>query len=148
MSLALSKCLSKCIKVEKWDYLKNPLRRLENLFVQGSYESLERLEGKTGEGPFFKGSILQNNRVKDIVIFERIIATCTSNFFTKIQNSIHWYISARLVLDIISLVHQRIHSQKRQNQHRSYVDQSTFKFYSTFSIKKFAGIKKVIHVQL
>ena len=24
------------------------------LFVKGSYESLERLKGKTGEGPFFK----------------------------------------------------------------------------------------------
>ena len=32
---------------------KSLARIKKNIFVQGSYESLERLEGKTGEGPFF-----------------------------------------------------------------------------------------------
>ena len=44
------------IQVEKsglWDYLKNTSHELKNLFVYSSYESLERLEGKTREGPFF-----------------------------------------------------------------------------------------------
>ena len=54
MSQALSKCLSKWIKVDKWDYFKSPSHELKkNIFVLGSYESLERLEGKTGEAPFF-----------------------------------------------------------------------------------------------
>ena len=30
-----------------------PHRNLKNLFVLGSYQSLERLEGKTGEAPYF-----------------------------------------------------------------------------------------------
>ena len=53
MSQALSKCLSKWIKVDEWDYLKDPLRELKKYFYLGSYESLKRLEGKIGEGPFF-----------------------------------------------------------------------------------------------
>ena len=32
-------------------------------FLNDSYESLERLEGKTGEGPFFQGSVWLNNSV-------------------------------------------------------------------------------------
>ena len=28
-------------------------RNLKNIFALGSYDSLERLEGKTGEAPFF-----------------------------------------------------------------------------------------------
>ena len=39
------------------------LTQIEKKNVQGSYESLDRLEGKTGEGPFFKGSIWYNNSV-------------------------------------------------------------------------------------
>ena len=31
-----------------------PHRNLKNIFVLGSYDSLERLEGKTGDKPFFK----------------------------------------------------------------------------------------------
>ena len=31
-----------------------PHRNLKNLFVLGSYESLERFKGKIGEAPFFK----------------------------------------------------------------------------------------------
>ena len=46
--------------MDKWDYLKNLLLELESLFIYGSYESLERLEGKTKEGPFFK---VQSNRI-------------------------------------------------------------------------------------
>ena len=35
--------------------IKNPSQELKkNLFVLDSYDSLERLEGKTGEVPFFK----------------------------------------------------------------------------------------------
>ena len=30
------------------------MHELKELFVKSSYESLERLEGKTGEGPFFR----------------------------------------------------------------------------------------------
>jgi len=52
----LSKCLSKWIKVDKWDYFikTNPHRNKKFLFVYGSYESLERLEVKIGKAPFFK----------------------------------------------------------------------------------------------
>ena len=49
MSQAPSKCLSKWIKVDKWDYLKG----IKNYFCLGFLW----LEGKTREGPFFKGSI-------------------------------------------------------------------------------------------
>ena len=42
MSLALSKCLSKWIKVDKWNQLKNPSHKLkEKLFVYAFYESLQ-----------------------------------------------------------------------------------------------------------
>jgi len=50
VSQAPSKCLSKWIN---GIISKIPHRNLKNIFVQGSYESLEGLEGKTGEGPFF-----------------------------------------------------------------------------------------------
>ena len=43
--------------------IKIPSRNWKILFVLGSYEFLERLEGKTTEGPFFKGSIWLNNSV-------------------------------------------------------------------------------------
>ena len=43
-----------------------PHRISKNLFVLGSYESLERLIGKIGEAPFFKGSIRWNNSVSRI----------------------------------------------------------------------------------
>ena len=33
--------------------IKNHSQELKNLFVLGSYESLERLKGKIGEAPFF-----------------------------------------------------------------------------------------------
>ena len=35
MSQAPSKCLSKWIKVDKWDYLKNPSHKLKNYFCLG-----------------------------------------------------------------------------------------------------------------
>ena len=38
------------------------------LFTEGSYESLEGLEVKTRQGPFFKGSIWLNNSVIAIYI--------------------------------------------------------------------------------
>ena len=53
MSQALSMCLSKSIKVDKWNYLKNSLSELKKHFVKGSYESLEKLEGKNWRGPNF-----------------------------------------------------------------------------------------------
>ena len=66
MSQALSKCLSMCIKVDKWDYLINPSHELKNSFCLGFLwirddESLNRLEGKTGKGPIFK---IQSDRIK------------------------------------------------------------------------------------
>ena len=54
MSQAPSKVLSKWIKVDKWDYLKYPSEEFDNSFCEGSYESLQRLEGKNRKVPFFK----------------------------------------------------------------------------------------------
>ena len=34
--------------------IKNPSQELKNLFVLKSYDSLERLKGKTGDSPFLK----------------------------------------------------------------------------------------------
>ena len=53
---AHSKIVSGSIQVDKWDYIINPSNKLKEktLFAQGSDESLERLEGKTREGSFFK----------------------------------------------------------------------------------------------
>ena len=45
------------IQVDKsgcMELCQKSLPRIENLFFQGSYESLERLEGKTGDAPFFE----------------------------------------------------------------------------------------------
>ena len=49
VSQALSKCLSKRIKGDKWDYLKITSQELKNIFVWGSY-----MIGKTRESPLFK----------------------------------------------------------------------------------------------
>jgi hypothetical protein len=46
VSQALSMCISMWIKVNKWNYLKIPHRNPKILFVLGSYEYFERLEGK------------------------------------------------------------------------------------------------------
>ena len=48
MSQALSKCLSKWIKVDKWNYLKNPLWELKKYFCLGF------LEGKLERAHFLK----------------------------------------------------------------------------------------------
>ena len=44
--------------------IKNPSQELKNLFVLGSYEYLERLEGKIRDGIFFHVKIVYNNSVK------------------------------------------------------------------------------------
>ena len=44
------------IQVDRWDYFKNSPTGFFFSFVQGFYESVERLEGKIGEAPFFKDS--------------------------------------------------------------------------------------------
>ena len=41
------------IKVNKWNYLKNPSQEFNFFFVLGSYEYLERLEGKIRKSLFF-----------------------------------------------------------------------------------------------
>ena len=61
VSQAPFKCLSKWIKVYQWNYLKKSLARINcGLFRVPTYESLERLEGKTREAPFFK---VQSGRI-------------------------------------------------------------------------------------
>ena len=40
----------------------------KNFLVQGSYESLKRLEGKTGEGPFFK---VRSDRITVIFLMDK-----------------------------------------------------------------------------
>ena len=51
MSQAPSKCLSKWIKMDKWDYLKKPSEELKKPWA--SYESLEGLECWIGSWYFF-----------------------------------------------------------------------------------------------
>ena len=51
LSQAPSRRLSKWKKVDKWDCFKNPSQELKISFCY--YVSLEKLEGKIGEGPFF-----------------------------------------------------------------------------------------------
>ena len=57
---ALSKCLSDRMN---WIISRIPNRLPKILFVYGSYEFLEMLEGKIIAAPFFKGSIWWNNSV-------------------------------------------------------------------------------------
>ena len=57
MSQAPSSSVQVFIWEDKLDYLKNPSQDLKKSFCLGLLWTLERLEGKTGEGPFFKGSI-------------------------------------------------------------------------------------------
>ena len=49
----VSQALSMCIKVNKWNYLKNPSGIQKILFVLGSYEYLERPEGVIRKCLFF-----------------------------------------------------------------------------------------------
>jgi hypothetical protein len=53
VSQAPSMCLKQWIKVNEWSYLKNPSQEFKILFVLGSYEYLERLEGKIRKCLFF-----------------------------------------------------------------------------------------------
>ena len=46
-------CISIQIKVNEWNYLKNPSQESKILFVLGSYEYVERLEGKIRKCLFF-----------------------------------------------------------------------------------------------
>ena len=57
LRLAPSKCLSERIN---WIISRIPRWISKNIFVQGSYESLAMLEGKTRKGLFFQGLIWYN----------------------------------------------------------------------------------------
>ena len=46
--------------------IKNPSQELKNLFVLGSYEPLERLNGKAAEAPFFK---VQSGKMENTFFF-------------------------------------------------------------------------------
>ena len=53
MSQALSKCLSKWIKVDKWDYLKNPSHELKNYFCLGFLWIPRKTGRQNWRGPIF-----------------------------------------------------------------------------------------------
>ena len=57
MSQALSSSVQLVIWEDKLDYLNNPSQDFKNSFCLWFLWILAMLEGKTGEGPFFKGLI-------------------------------------------------------------------------------------------
>ena len=53
MSKTLSKCLSKWIKVDKWDYLKNPSQELKSSFCLGFLWIPKKTGRQNWRGPIF-----------------------------------------------------------------------------------------------
>ena len=53
LRLSLSKCLSKWIKVDKWDYLKNPSHKLKNSFCLGFLWIPRKTGRQNWRGPIF-----------------------------------------------------------------------------------------------
>ena len=90
MSKTWSKCLSGRILRINWIISRIPHRISEILFVLGSYEYLERLEGKIRKCLFFYVKIFQNNSVgshaisKVVLIVNIILAPLMQNLNASI----------------------------------------------------------------